>query len=668
MGYLFENKVIVFGGNHHNTLGVIRSLGKRGIKVYALIHGGCKSFVGKSRYITKSWIIDREEDGIELLIKQFAHEKVKPVIICCSDGASSVVDSNYEVLKKYFYFPNAGQQGRINELMNKETMRLLAEECGMLTPSTWSLKIGDNIPEDIKYPCITKPLCSIEGSKADIYICQTSDELIDSLQKIHSKYVQIQEYIDKEFEFQLIGCSLNGGEQVVIPGISKIIRASKISNTGFLSYIPCEQFDFDLTFTKNFIKRTGYSGLFSVEFLRSRSGETYFMEINFRNDGNAYSVTAAGCNLPYIWTLGHAGGDIENEPLAISKPIYVMPETIDFITNVLKGDLSFGAWLKDVRRSQGFLLFNKKDIKPWLWVVKDIFMYKIKKNVSGYLKGRWNIGFIDFDENLIWKEPLGKIYWLKHAYKDRWFADPFILSVTDSEIEVLVEEFYDPIDRGRISKLVIDKNSYTLKKCIPILELDTHLSFPVIFRANNEVYIYPESSRSQQLVLYRYDCDSETVEVLKVLSGEPLTDATITTLFGSPYLFSTRMPEPNKNILNIYSAHEWDGDYRLKQSVTFQDNTARNAGEIFKIGNRFIRPAQDCNGAYGRGIVFQEVFFQDGMFSFQELKRHYPKSWRYHLGMHTFSVQENIAVVDGRGYRNPIFGHFIDTLREILHI
>lgn len=292
----------------------------------------------------------------------------------------------------------------------------------------------------------------------------------------------------------------------------------------------------------------------------------------------------------------------------------------------------------------------------------------IKELYHHLTEQEWNIGFIlNSPEEILQSDKLD-IHWVKHKYKDRWFADPFILSVTDSEVEVLVEEFYAPINKGRISKLIVDRKTMCLKACIPILELDTHLSFPFIFRANNEVYIYPENSRNQQLSLYKYDCDNETVKLLKVLSNEPLTDATITTLFGSPYLFSTRMPEPNKNILNIYSADEWDGDYRLRQSVTFQDNTARNAGEIFKIGNRFIRPAQDCNSAYGRGIVFQEVFFQDGMFSFQELKRHYPKSWRYNLGMHTFSMQGSIAIIDGRGYKNPVLGHFIDNLRKILHV
>ncbi len=53
---------------------------------------------------------------------------------------------------------------------------------------------------------------------------------------------------------------------------------------------------------------------------------------------------------------------------------------------------------------------------------------------------KYNIGFVDGNlESIIEGEPI-KVNWMKHSYKDRWFADPFILDVTDNEIIVLVEE------------------------------------------------------------------------------------------------------------------------------------------------------------------------------------------------------------------------------------
>lgn len=83
------------------------------------------------------------------------------------------------------------------------------------------------------------------------------------------------------------------------------------------------------------------------------------------------------------------------------------------------------------------------------------------QKISAYIKAtKYNIGFVDGDlQSVLEGKPLS-VNWLKHPYTDRWFADPFIFDVTDDVIIVLVEEWYDPIQRGRISKLVIDKNTF----------------------------------------------------------------------------------------------------------------------------------------------------------------------------------------------------------------
>ena len=66
---------------------------------------------------------------------------------------------------------------------------------------------------------------------------------------------------------------------------------------------------------------------------------------------------------------------------------------------------------------------------------------KLKKILLDYIKAtKYNIGFVDGDlQSVIDGKPL-KVNWLEHSYTDRWFADPFILDVTDREIMVLVED------------------------------------------------------------------------------------------------------------------------------------------------------------------------------------------------------------------------------------
>jgi hypothetical protein len=207
------------------------------------------------------------------------------------------------------------------------------------------------------------------GSKDDIKIVNEKEELKQFYQKKNISNYLFQEYLDKEFEFQLIGCSLNGGEEVIIPGYSKIFRSAYNTNTGFLEYKLSNSLDkelnIDLDKCKRLIKKCKYTGLFSMEFIKTKEQINYFLEINFRNDGNAYAVTAAGVNLPYIF-VSHFTKKIKmNNALQQNRKIIVMPEFVDF-GQVIQHNISFFTWLKDVGRTDCFLVYDKKDLRPFL--------------------------------------------------------------------------------------------------------------------------------------------------------------------------------------------------------------------------------------------------------------------------------------------------------------
>ena len=665
---IIPNKIIVFGGNHHNTLGVIRSLGEAGITPILILHGTNHSFVAQSKYISQTYYVSNEEEGVKFLIEKYTKENFKPIIICCSDGASSCIDKNYNNLSPHFIFPNAEEEGRITLLMNKEKMRLLAEKYNLKTPQTWIISKRNPIPNNLHYPCIIKPLLSIEGSKTDIHICYNSSDLNQIIKVVHAPIIQVQEYIDKDYEFQFIGCRIKNKneEHIIIPGVSQIIRSSSVSNTGFLKFRPINsQENIEIAKVKEFIRATKYIGLFSVEFIKSKHGDNYFMEINFRNDGNAYALTGAGYNLPYIWCKGMTDNSIEEKKYVAKKETLVIPELIDFFQSVLTHKISFIHWIKDVIKSHTYLLYNKKDSKPFYDELKYYMQRALNKVKRNSLDVSWNIGFVDINQDFLDKSTWD-IHWMKHNYKNRWFADPFILKVTNDDIIVLVEEFYDPIHRGRISKLTIDKQTYELKKIDVILELNSHLSFPAIFRKDDKIYIYPENSAEGHIVVYEFDEKSNNLKPHKILHNEPLTDASLETCFNSFHLFTTKLPVQNGNQLFIYQSEKWDGEYHLIQTMEFPSNTGRNAGSLFRLNGKIIRPAQDCNGAYGKGLVFYEISYTEGTFEMKELKRIYPQHTIYDQGMHTFNVYNNLAVIDGRKFRKPFISKSLLAINKFI--
>lgn len=274
-------------------------------------------------------------------------------------------------------------------------------------------------------------------------------------------------------------------------------------------------------------------------------------------------------------------------------------------------------------------------------------------HIKDYLTAtKYNIGFVDNElEEIINGESI-KVNWIKHTYKDRWFADPFILDVTEDYYIVLVEEWYDPIDRGRISKLIVDRNDFTLKEIKTILELDSHLSFPFIQRGKDAIYIIPENSATGKLPRYKYNPTTDEVCFDDIICHDKLTDSVPFEYNGEEFMFSTKLPDANGKELGIYKK-EKNGTYSQYDIYHFEENLSRMAGGVFTCNGKLYRPAQVCIKSYGDAVSIQEVISDGEKFRFNELRRIYSPSKRYYLGFHTFNVYNGHIVVDGLGYKRP---------------
>ena len=286
-------------------------------------------------------------------------------------------------------------------------------------------------------------------------------------------------------------------------------------------------------------------------------------------------------------------------------------------------------------------------------------------SIKGYLTAtKYNIGFVENTlQEVISGEPI-KINWMIHNYKDRWFADPFILEVTKEHYIVLVEEWFDPIGRGRISKLIVNRNDYKLKDIKTILELDSHLSFPFIQRTREGIYIIPENSATGNLSRYKYDPKTDIISLDNIICHDCLTDSVPFVYNGKEFMFSTKLPDANGKGLGIYKKKN-DGTYSQYDTYHFEENISRMAGDVFMFEGILYRPAQVCIKSYGDAVSIQKIICKESTFLFKELRRIYSPSHKYDLGFHTFNVFQNHIVVDGLGYRNLFISHL---LRKIWHI
>lgn len=271
----------------------------------------------------------------------------------------------------------------------------------------------------------------------------------------------------------------------------------------------------------------------------------------------------------------------------------------------------------------------------------------------------WNIGFCEqTPEELIRDKKLYKIKWLKHPYRDRWFADPFIYQVTENEIVVFVEEcMISDTPKGIICELVIDRKTMRLKKRYVMLELGTHLSYPAIVEKAGVTYVYPENGASGCLKMYRYDADKHQLVDPVCILNEAVADSTILYDKGYYYIIATLFENSQEKAF-LYRSNNLFGQYEKLSSAPVQSKRicSRPAGNWILLKGRLLRPTQDCAKHYGSAINMMEV---DSLDPYKEslLFSINPVGFNYNLGIHTinFSNSGELMVVDGYGYLHPVF-------------
>ena len=368
--------IIVIGVTHHNTLTMVRCLGMAGYGVNLYIYGDKDSYIRYSKYVTEYTCVDKCKDVFNILLKNTLSSKFKQTVISCCDEVSHFFDIYYEELKTYYNFFNAGEKGRITYYMDKQVQVNLAQDCNIIIPKSSVKEIGvATIPFDT-YPCICKPLSSIEGLKTQICICNDQVSLDKELNSFGEKMrVQVQEFVKREYEMVVVGLAING--EVFIPGFIKKNRDRK-GGTTYATIYPISQLPNEVTESvKKFITHTHYEGLFGMELIYSK-GKYYFVETNLRNDATTYAFGVAGVNLVLAYVMAKNGEEYHKEILKNLRQINSMVELNDF-THVMKFKLGLFRWIKERNACESLYFYNKNDMKPYHVAIKQFILSYVNR-------------------------------------------------------------------------------------------------------------------------------------------------------------------------------------------------------------------------------------------------------------------------------------------------
>ena len=308
--------IVIIGQNYCTSLGLIQAAGEAGYGV-GVVHISAhpvkrRPLETKSKYVVDYMIVSNrtdEQQVLSLLISRFSSTIRKVVLLPSDDFCAALLDRNLEELERYFFLPNSRHTaGGIIRCMDKGRQSKMAIEAGLSTAKCWVIRLDiENapiIPDDMVYPCITKPLTSIGSHKTFIRRCDNRGELEVILYEIIREKpcpILVEEFlvIDNEFTVPILAA----GEDVFIPAFLKknltgagVHKGVTIAGT----VISSGQYPHVVNSMMRMVRNAGLQGIFDIELLQNRD-KFFFNELNLRNGAAGYALTRAGINFPAMW-------------------------------------------------------------------------------------------------------------------------------------------------------------------------------------------------------------------------------------------------------------------------------------------------------------------------------------------------------------------------------
>ena len=258
------------------------------------------------------------------------------------------------------------------------------------------------------------------------------------------------------------------------------------------------------------------------------------------------------------------------------------------------------------------------------------------------------------------REDISTSFWrFKHLIppKDRYWADPFIVSL-DNKYYIFIEEYLYDSGKGHIGVIVMNRDG-TFGPSVPVLKASHHLSYPFIFAFDDDLYMVPESRRNRTIDLYRCTAFPYNWEFQKTLMKDcGAADSTLFQWQGKWWMFvnqlETNEASSSDELFLYYSdsplSDRWTPHQR--NPIVSDVKSARPAGRLFVRNGRLYRPSQNGSGHYGRGFNISEITkLTETDYEEKIVSRVEPKWDRHIISTHTFNYEDGLTIIDGEMWR-----------------
>lgn len=303
---------LVLDAGLRQSLGIVRSLGKRGLRVAALdSYEKLPVPAFSSRWCQNSMICPAPQATEEYLnyLEQVLDTSGARVLFTSSDGTIALVRQYRERLERRVRIALSKEPG-LSIAVNKERTLAVARQLGMGIPPAVTINTVHDVGtalHEIGLPAVVKPVESWSGGKRVISaVVMTADEAKQAVERLTSAggSVLFQRYLSGRREalsfFHADGemyARFASWDKRTHPPLGGIVVLREAIAMPEDIGKPAE----------NLVREIGLEGFAQVEFRRDDRGKPYLMEINPRLNAGVACAVSAGIDFPYMlyqWANG----------------------------------------------------------------------------------------------------------------------------------------------------------------------------------------------------------------------------------------------------------------------------------------------------------------------------------------------------------------------------
>ncbi len=279
----------------------------------------------------------------------------------------------------------------------------------------------------------------------------------------------------------------------------------------------------------------------------------------------------------------------------------------------------------------------------------------LKSRFNQYIgvKKKWSVSFVNDSKIEI---DFNKLITIENP-PHRFLADPFVIKKDGRNI-CFVEDYCFKKKRAKISAYELFSHDY--KKIGTALEEDFHLSFPFVFKNNEEIFMIPETGEVNEIRLYK--CINFPLEWKLEKTLIKNIDAVDTVVFKKGnkwYMLSnvcSSFINEHDSELHLYTSENLFSDNWVKSEsnpIIFDSEKARNGG-FFCFQNSYYRVNQvHKQNQYGYSLKINKILsINENFYEEKEVNEFKPVFLNSLIGTHHFQINEEFSVIDHQSISN----------------